>query len=288
MPLARPFALLPAVAAVLLAASCSPYTPPPDRDVIYLPTPPAVVDRMLAMADVRSDDIVYDLGSGDGRIVIAAAKQRGARGTGVEIDPELIAESNKNAAAAGVADKVRFIQADLFTFDFHDATVVALYLGRSLNIRLRDRILKELAPGTRVVSHAFDMGDWEPDEKAVVEDRNVFSWIVPADAAGTWRWVEGTGRNGRPAELDLKQSFQQATGTLQATSQPLPIQDGLLRGERLTFSVGRTIEGEARIVRYDGRIVGNTIRGTVDTGTTRTPWLAERMRQNAAAPNAGR
>ena len=275
--------VLLAGAAALIAASCTPYTPPPDRDVIYLPTPPAVVDRMLQMADVHSDDIVYDLGSGDGRIVIAAAKQRGARGTGIEIDPELIAESNKNAAAAGVADKVRFVQADLFTFDFHDATVVTLYLGRSLNIRLRDRIFKELTPGTRVVSHAFDMGDWEPDEKAVVEDRNVFSWVVPAAAAGTWHWVEGAGREGRTVELDVTQRFQRVSGTLRPAGAPLAIQEAALQGERLSFSIGRTVEGEARIVRYDGRIVGNRITGTVDTGTTRLPWLAERVRQNAAA-----
>jgi SAM-dependent methyltransferase len=271
-------ALLPALAAVLLAASCSPYTPPPDRDVIYLPTPPAVVDRMLEMADVRSDDIVYDLGSGDGRIVIAAAKQRGARGTGVEIDPELIAESNKNAAEAGVADKVRFVQADLFTVDFHDATVVMLYLGRSLNIRLRDRILKELAPGTRVVSHAFDMGAWKPDEHAVVEERDIFSWIVPADVAGTWRWVEGAGRDSRPMELVMQQSFQRVSGGLRPPGAPLPIRDGALSGERLTFTVDGTVDGEARLIRYDGRVVGDTIHGTVDTGTRRTPWIAQRQR----------
>ena len=287
MPLARSSVLLPAALA-LLAASCTPYKPEPERDVIYVPTPPAVVERMLQMADVRADDIVYDLGSGDGRIVIRAAQERGARGTGVEIDPKLIEESKRNAAAAGVADKVRFVEADLFTFDFHDATVVALYLGRSLNIRLRDRILKELAPGTRIVSHAFDMGDWQPDEKAVVEDRDVFSWVVPADAAGKWRWTEPAGRGRAPAELELRQTYQRIAGALRLDTEPQPIREGALSGERITFSVARTVNGEPHVVRYDGRVVGDTIRGTVDSGAGPRPWLAERVRQNAAAPRADR
>jgi SAM-dependent methyltransferase len=285
--LLRASALLPA-AVVLLAAACTPVTAPPVVDVIYVPTPPAVVERMLQMADVRSDDIVYDLGSGDGRIVIAAAKERGARGTGVEIDPKLIALSRKNAQAAGVADKVRFVEADLFTVDFHDATVVTLYLGRTLNVRLRHRILTELAPGTRIVSHAFDMGDWQADEHVVVEDRDVFSWVVPAEVAGKWRWTEGTGRNGTPIELDLTQSFQHFAGTLQRTDGALPVSDGTLTGERITFSVTNTVNGVPVTTRYDGRVVGDTIRGTIETGTARRPWVADRMRQNAAQPVSGK
>lgn len=282
----RPFVLVPALAVLL--ASCTPYKPEPERDVIYVPTPPAVVERMLQMADVRSDDMVYDLGSGDGRIVIAAAKERGARGVGVDIDPKLIEESRKNAAAAGVADKVRFVEADLFVFDFHDATVVMLYLGRSLNVRLRDRILKELAPGTRVVSHAFDMGDWQPDEHAVVEDRDVFSWVVPADVAGKWRWIEGTGRAGMPAELEAAQAFQRFTGALRSGGGSQTVRDGVLSGERVVFSVARTVGGETRRVRYDGRVTGDRIRGTVDAGQGPRPWLAERVRQDAAGPAVGR
>jgi SAM-dependent methyltransferase len=273
---------------VPLLAACTPYKPEPVRDVIYVPTPPAVVERMLQMADVRSDDLVYDLGSGDGRIVIAAAKERGAHGVGVDIDPKLIAESQKNAEAAGVADKVRFVEADLFVFDFHDATVVALYLGRSLNVRLRDRILKELAPGTRIVSHAFDMGDWQPDEHVVVEDRDVFSWVVPAEVAGTWRWTEGGGRAGAPAELVLAQSFQHFTGTLRRDDAAQAVREGTLSGERITFSVARTVDGAPVVTRYDGRAVGDTIRGTIDSGTARHPWVAIRMRQNAALRGAAR
>jgi SAM-dependent methyltransferase len=284
--LMRPLVLLPALA--LLLASCTPYKPEPERDVIYVPTPPAVVERMLQMADVRSDDIVYDLGSGDGRIVIAAARERGARGVGVDIDPKLIEESRRNAAAAGVADKVRFVEADLFVFDFHDATVVMLYLGRSLNVRLRDRILKELAPGTRIVSHAFDMGDWQPDEHAIVQERDVFSWVVPADVAGKWRWTEGSGRAGTPAELEVAQSFQRFTGMLRGRREPQPVRDGALSGERVSFTVARTVDGETRRTRYDGRVVGDRIRGTVDAGAGPRPWLAERVPQNAAAPAAGR
>jgi SAM-dependent methyltransferase len=273
---ARPLVLLPALVALL--AACTPYKPEPERDVIYVPTPPAVVERMLQMADVRGDDMVYDLGSGDGRIVIAAAKERGAHGVGVDIDPKLIEESRRNAAAAGVADKVRFVEADLFVFDFHDASVVMLYLGRTLNVRLRDRILKELEPGTRVVSHAFDMGDWQPDEHAIVEDRDVFSWVVPADIAGKWRWTEGGGRAATPAELEVAQSFQRFTGTLRAGGEPQAVRDGALSGERVSFSVARTVDGATRRIRYDGRVTGDRISGTVDAGAGPRPWRAERVK----------
>lgn len=149
------------------------------QDVVYVPTREPVVAAMLEMADVNSDDIVYDLGSGDGRIVIAAAKDYGARGVGIDIDPERIAESNENAEKAGVTDKVKFIEADLFKSDFSEATVVTLYLLSSLNEKLRPILLEQLQPGTRVVSHAFDMGDWEPEEVRTVDGATVYLWTVP-------------------------------------------------------------------------------------------------------------
>jgi ribosomal protein L11 methylase PrmA len=148
-------------------------------DVIFVPTPNDVVDKMLEMARVTAKDIVYDLGSGDGRIVITAAQKYGARGVGIDIDPERIREANENAARARVADKVRFIQGDLFQADISEATVVTLYLLTELNLKLRPKLLQELKPGTRVVSHAFAMGDWKPERTATVNGSQVFLWRIP-------------------------------------------------------------------------------------------------------------
>jgi len=134
---------------------------------------------MLKVAQVTKDDIVYDLGSGDGRIVITAAKERGARGIGIDIDPQRIREAEENARKAGVTDKVRFLQKDLFETDIHEATVVTLYLLPSLNLKLRPKLFKDLRPGTRVVSHSFDMGDWKPDQVIDVDGRTVYYWVIP-------------------------------------------------------------------------------------------------------------
>ncbi len=153
----------------------------PERtpDVIYVPTPPDVVDAMLELAEVKAGDVLYDLGSGDGRIPIAAAKAHGVRGTGIDIDPQRIREANQNAKEAGVTDLVTFKQEDLFQTDFSDATVVTLYLLDSLNERLRPKLLAELEPGTRIVSHAFRMGDWEPEQTVNVGPRTIYRWTVP-------------------------------------------------------------------------------------------------------------
>lgn len=152
----------------------------PERtpDVIYLPTPLEVVEAMLQLAKVSASDIIYDLGCGDGRIVIEAAKSRGARGVGIDIDPERIAEANANARAAGVVPRVQFRQDDLFQTDFREATVVTLYLLPSLNVKLRPRLQRELKPGTRIVSREFDMGDWKPDQVVKIGPRTIYLWIV--------------------------------------------------------------------------------------------------------------
>jgi len=164
-----------------------PQAPGQAPDVIYVPTPEAVVNKMLELANVKSTDLVYDLGSGDGRIVIAAAKQRGARGIGIDIDPERIKEANENAQKAGVSDRVEFRQQDLFQTDFSDATVVTLYLLPALNLKLRPKLLSELKPGTRIVSHAFDMGDWKPQQVVQVGDRTVYYWVVPENPPANLR-----------------------------------------------------------------------------------------------------
>ena len=172
--------------ALCLLAALAQEAPAPvqDRtpDVIYVPTPPEVVEAMLKVANVTKDDVIYDLGSGDGRIVIAAAKEFGARGVGIDIDPQRIMEAQENARKAGVSDKVRFLQQDLFESDFSEATVVTLYLLPQLNLRLRPKLLRELKPGTRIVSHSFDMGDWTPKVLLEVNDRFVYFWTIPASS----------------------------------------------------------------------------------------------------------
>ena len=151
-----------------------------EPDVIYVPTPPAVVAAMLKVANVGPGDVVYDLGSGDGRIPIAAVKDFGAaRATGIDINPERIKEANANVRAAGVGDRVRFLNEDLFEANISEATVVTLYLLPSLNLKLRPKLLKELKPGTRIVSHAFDMGDWKPERTLTVDGRMVYFWTIP-------------------------------------------------------------------------------------------------------------
>jgi SAM-dependent methyltransferase len=154
-------------------------TPMRKPDVIYVPTQPEVVDAMLKLANVTKDDVVYDLGCGDGRIVVAAARAFGARAIGIDIDPQRIAEANANAKTAGVDGRVKFILGDLFQQDFHDATVVTLYLLNQLNLKLRPKLWKELKPGTRVVSHAFDMGDWQPEKKEDVGGTTIYLWRIP-------------------------------------------------------------------------------------------------------------
>ncbi len=162
-------------------ATTTPTTQPQERagDVPYVPTPQPVVDAMLKVAKVGKNDVLYDLGSGDGRIVVTAAQRYGTRGVGVDINPERIQEANENAKKAGVTDRVKFVQQDLFTTDFSEATVLTLYLLPEVNARLRPKILSELKPGTRIVSHAFDMGDWKPDQTLTVDGKTIYYWVVP-------------------------------------------------------------------------------------------------------------
>ncbi|MBW4699001.1 MAG: class I SAM-dependent methyltransferase [Aphanocapsa lilacina HA4352-LM1] len=154
-------------------------SPKRDPDVVYVPTPQEVVDQMLTVAQVGKDDVIYDLGSGDGRIVVTAAKQYGARGIGIDINPARIVEANENARKAGVTNRVRFLEQDLFETDLSEATVVTLYLLPDLNVKLRPRLFSQLKPGTRVVSHAFDMGSWKPDRVLKVKDSTVYYWVIP-------------------------------------------------------------------------------------------------------------
>jgi SAM-dependent methyltransferase len=170
-------------ATVASAQTAAPATAEPRRpDVIFVPTPEDVVDEMLKVANVTGKDVLYDLGSGDGRIPITAAKRFGTRGLGIDIDPDRIKEANENLKKAGVGDKVKFVQGDLFELDLSPATVITLYLLPALNLKLRPKLLK-LKPGTRIVSHDFDMGDWKPEKHVKVGTRSVYFWTVPDPAA---------------------------------------------------------------------------------------------------------
>jgi precorrin-6B methylase 2 len=181
-------ALLMMMTALALTAGAQSTTETRPLDVPYVPTHEKVVAEMLRVANVRREDVLYDLGSGDGRIVITAARELGTRGTGIDIDPERVRDANDNARRAGVTDKVKFVQGDIFDAKISDATVVTMYLLPAVNMRLRPKLLSELRPGTRIVSHNYDMGDWKPEKTIVVKmpggDHTVYYWVVPRRAAG--------------------------------------------------------------------------------------------------------
>jgi SAM-dependent methyltransferase len=228
----------------------------PNLDVPYVPTPQDVVEAMLEVAEVGEDDLVYDLGSGDGRIVIAAVEKYGARrGVGVDLDPQRVAEARENARQAGVEDRVEFIEGDLFKVDFTDATVLTLYLFPSVNLKLRPQILAEMEPGTRIVSHSFDMGDWRADQRLDVNGRTVHFWVVPAEVAGTWRWRTDGEQEYR---LQLEQEFQQVRGAVEVGGEQIPIRDAQLVGKRLAFAFDHPQHGTQRVeTQLDGdRLVG--------------------------------
>lgn len=200
------------------------------RDVPFVPTPDSMVAAMLDLASVGPVDTLIDLGSGDGRIPLAAGR-RGARALGIEIDPVLVAGANRRAAAEGLAERVNFRTGDLFAQRLADATVVTLYLLPAINLRLRPRLLTELRAGTRVVAHAFDMGDWAPDAERSVDGRRAFMWSVPATAGGDWRV---TLLDGRSTRLSIDQRFQRVSGTFDGR----PLENALLTGARLSFDAG--------------------------------------------------
>jgi SAM-dependent methyltransferase len=243
----------------------------PKLDVIYVPTPQEVVDRMLEMAQVKASDFVIDLGCGDGRNVITAAKVYGTRGFGVDIDPERIKEARENAEKAGVTDKVEFRVANLFETKIGNADVMMMYLLSTINLKLRPRILDELKPGSRVVSHAFDMGDWKPDQRDTVGYRNVYLWIVPAKVEGRWNVKTGEGQT---FSLDLKQKFQELEGSATFDGRSVPIRDARLRGDEIAFTVDL---GEGRATTFTGKVDGNTIKAAPaqgGQGGTAKEWQA--------------
>jgi SAM-dependent methyltransferase len=242
------------------------------KDVIWVPTPQALVERMLEMAGTKPTDYVIDLGSGDGRTVITAAKKYGARALGIEYNPDMVELAKRAAAKEGVSDKAQFMQADIFQTDFSKATVLTLYLLPSLNVKLRPTILN-LRPGTRVVSHAFTMDDWEADEVKSEEGRTAYLWIVPAKVGGTWK-VDVSGAGGRSYEATLQQQYQKVSGSAKADVKSVPVSNGKLRGENITF----TIADDTNTRRdFTGRVAGNKIEGTVKTGSGESKFTATRV-----------
>ena len=229
------------------------------KDVPYVPTPEPVVDKMIELAKVTKDDVAYDFGCGDGRLVIAAVKAGAKRGLGVDIDPERIKEANENAKTAGVTDKVKFEEKDLFTMDFKDATVLTMYLLPSVNMKLRPKILDEMKPGSRVVSHAFDMEDWEPEQEVTVEPggQTVYMWTVPAKVEGAWDVKIKNGQGEQQAKLDLKQNINKVTGTAKIGDKEAQIADAKLIGDQLTFALSDQPD-----VKYTCKVNGSSINGT--------------------------
>jgi SAM-dependent methyltransferase len=267
-------ALLPLAGATAFSADSSakePFTPTvgqAGKDVIWVPTGNPLVDKMLDMVKVTPNDYVIDLGSGDGRIVIAAAK-RGARALGIEYNPKMVELSKNNAEKEGVSAKATFKEADIFKTDFSDATVVTLYLLPDLNMKLRDTILK-MKPGTRVVSHDFDMQDWDDDDTATFDNGTAHFWIVPAKVEGTWTFQA----SGGAAELALKQTFQKIEPTLKSGGKELPVKNAKLQGNKISFSV---TENAGAAQEYSGVVSGNTITGTSKAGTgPEAKWTAQR------------
>ncbi|MDB5534874.1 MAG: hypothetical protein JWO28_3189 [Hyphomicrobiales bacterium] len=225
----------------------------PRLDVPYVPTPQDVVDRMLEMAQVTAADFVMDLGCGDGRMLVTAAKKFGARGFGVDINPERIKEATENARTNGVSANVTFEVKNLFETPIAQASVLTMYLLPDINLQLRPRILREMKPGSRIVSHAFTMGDWEPDLQDQVRVRDIYFWIVPAQVAGKWTLSEGSDTYA----LDLVQKYQKFEGTVAINGVAGKLTHGRLAGEDITF----VVEAEnARRRAFIGKVTGDAMK----------------------------
>jgi SAM-dependent methyltransferase len=274
--------LLMAIILITVLSGGALFSPPeaiakdPALDVPYEPTSYGIAKEMLEMAGATSKDLVYDLGCGDGRIVTMAAKERGATGVGVDLDPKRISESRENAKAAGVAHLVRFFEQNLFDTDFSKATVVMLYLYPDVNLKLRPKLLRDLRPGTRIVSHSHTMGDWEDDATRRVEGHDLHFFVVPANATGAWRWTD---LDGQSISLSLTQKFQRVKGTLSIGAEAYPLIGASLRGNRFRFAVERQVRGSWETFLFKGHISDDTITGKMTSGATAqkvNDWQATR------------
>ena len=255
-----------------------------ESDVAYEPTSHEIVEQMLTIANVNEDDIVYDLGCGDGRIVIAASKEFGAKGVGIDINPVRISESKENAIKERVTDNVRFIEQNLFEADISEATVLTLYLLPSVNLRLRPKLFSDLKPGTRIVSHEHYMGEWLPDKTLeVYSDRRnhaVYFWVLPANVSGTWEWTVTARTEKRRYILHLDQKFQEVNGTLTVDGLNIPVHTITLDGDRLQFTIEEEIGDQKVTKMFEGLVNGNVIDGTAvteaKTSSGKSDWKAKR------------
>ncbi len=281
--------MLKGIAGAALLALMPAHAAGDQPSVPYVPTPQAVVDRMLAMANVTAADYLIDLGSGDGRIVVTAAKKYGTRGFGVDLNPVRIDEANENARRNRVADKVAFYQRNLFETDLSQATVITMYLLPRVNLQLRPTLL-ELKPGTRLVSHDFDMGDWQPDEHVRMDatdkfsgaggDSDIYLWIVPAKVAGSWSTRLTAGGKPQSYDIRLEQKYQSVGGTVHVNGRPAQIQGATLRGAALSIAFTAEVNGAPVKHRFSGRVDGGRIAGEAmlsgDRLASRVEWIAER------------
>jgi len=275
--------------AALAALSLSPARALEPR-VPYVPTPQDVVERMLEIAKVGPHDYLIDLGSGDGRIVVTAARKYGTRGFGVDLNPERIRESTVNARRAGVSEKVAFYHRDLFETSLTDATVITMYLLPQVNIELRPRLL-ELKPGTRLVSHDFDMGDWKPDTHIKMDAKDkyggaggaseIYFWIVPARVAGVWRWALPVSGKPLDYEVTLEQRYQVITGSAAVGGRAVKLQNARLRGDAIRFSFTAEVNGAPVKHEFSGRVAGEAVTGSAKMSGARLQgqhdWNARRM-----------
>jgi len=240
------------------------------KDVVWVPTSQSLVDKMLDLGRVTARDYVIDLGSGDGRTVITAAK-RGARALGIEYNPDMVTLSQRNAAKEGVGEKAKFMKADLFETDFSQATVITMFLLPDINLKLRPKIL-DLKPGTRIVSNSFTMGEWDHDRSVRAGEKDgcqsyctAYLWIVPAKVGGTWHLPNG--------DLTLKQEFQKITGSIRTGGLETPIK-GKLTGDQINFTAGEA--------QYSGSVSGDSMKGSIKNGGSATEWSAKRAGKAAS------
>ena len=256
-----------------------PQTGQAGKDVIWVPTPDELVTRMLQLGGVTRDDYVIDLGAGDGKIVIAAAKQFGASGLGIEYNPDMVAHAQRRAKEAGVADRARFEKADIFESDFSKADVITMYLLPTLNLKLRPKLMK-LRPGTRLVTHAFTMGGWQPDETSRAGGASAYLWLVPANVNGQWElsYPQG-GRAVKHAVHVERQRYQFPEGTVQLGTAETSLRDARVIGERVRFAFTGT-DGVLR--SFDGKVSGDRIEGQVNDGRRSERFTATRKGDSPA------
>jgi hypothetical protein len=286
--------------AIALVSGVAPFAWSAEPSVPYVPTPQDVVERMLQIARVGPTDYLIDLGSGDGRIVVTAAKQFGARGFGVDLNPERIRESNENASKAGVTDKVAFYQRNLFDTDLSQATVITMYLLPRVNLELRPKLL-QLKPGTRIVSHDFSMDDWKPDTQVTMESSgrwggiggksDIYFWVIPARVAGTWRWDLTVAGKPQPYEVMLEQRFQGISGSVRVGGRTVKLQDAHVNGEDIRFGFTADVGGTPVKHEFSGKVEGETIIGSATLSSSRVQgqqdWNARRASPANAASRPG-